>query len=346
MPNYINNIKANQVQGSIYSSKRDNLLIVKVKKKTYHTGLKDTPNNRKLAEQIKIKMFLELHGLSETAIKHENTIKDIFNQYIENHCINLDETTIRGYNLAFKRIIKTDCKIDKEIIENKVIEFIKTEKKLSPASINIYLRAFQIFLNYLKDKEYLPAMKIFKHYKINHSEKEIKIYSDDEINKLLEYFKMKDIEFMILLQLQLFTGMRIGECLKLERKNIKEDRIILENKTVKTAEFVIITPELRDLLLSLPNRKKLFRWSENSYSRLTRRFHDAFKELNINRDNRSFHELRKTYLRKLFDNETPVQVAQKLMRHKNITVTIQNYTKLTDAEMIKYASAVQKIDKK
>ena len=47
--------------------------------------------------------------------------------------------------------------------------------------------------------------------------------------------------------------------------------------------------------------------------------------LDINKNGRSFHEFRKTFLYRLFKAGTPLEIASKLMRHNTIQITMKYY---------------------
>ncbi|HRP02923.1 MAG TPA: tyrosine-type recombinase/integrase [Candidatus Kapabacteria bacterium] len=335
------NIDPATVPGSIFVDKRTNKLVVAYKNIRKYTGLIDNEKNRKIAEKIKLEIYLETLGLQEKKIiSSRRNIKETWQEFKKEHCINIELKTYENYELAFRRVVTKDQLLTDTNIERMVIDFIQSNRKLSNNTINIYLRAFQIFLNFCYDKKYIPHLQIYKKYKKKVTEKAIEIYSDDEINKLLDYFHSKDYEFKLLIILMLTTGMRIGECLRLKKENIKDNVLILGNKITKKQETVIISSELRSELLSIhKNSSDVFRWKYSSYSRLVRRLHAAFIEIGIE-TNKSFHEFRKTYLRNLYDEKTPVQVAQKLMRHSNIKVTIENYTKIYESELNEFQNKV------
>jgi len=338
----IKKLNLETIPGSIFVDKRTGKLIVVYKNKRIYTGLKDNEYNRKLAQKIKLNLYLEHQGLIEkNIIERRRSIEETFNEFINNHSKKIEKKTLQSYILSFKRIITIDKYLSEENIEKSIIEFLNNNTELSNTSINIYLRSFQVFLNYCNQNKYLSNVQIYKKYKRKSINKQIEVYNNNEIEILLDYFDKKDYEFKILIILMLSTGMRIGECLKLEKTQIKDNYIILGNKINKNQEVVYINNELKNELMKLNKDNKVFRWKYSSYSRLSRRLKEAFEKLGIN-NNKSFHEFRKTFLRKLYDENTPLQIAQKLMRHSNINVTIEHYSKIYENELKEYQEKVYK----
>ena len=73
------------------------------------------------------------------------------------------------------------------------------------------------------------------------------------------------------------------------------------------------------------NIDKVFRWSPTTYSRLSRRLKDAFVELGIDRNDRGFHTIRRTFATNLIENDVSIADVKDLMRHKDIKTTLQHY---------------------
>lgn len=331
------NIKLYDIPGSIFVENRSNTLVVQVKRKRKYTGLKDTPTNRKTAERIKEKLYLEVLGLSEKTVITRKTLKILFDEYISEREITKSPQTIRSDKLTFKNLISKNIVADPELIETEVKRYLKNSK-VEDISKNIYLRTFQTFLNWLHEKGSIPErLNLKKKYYIKIADKENEIFEQNEIDLLISHFNSKDKEFSILIKFLCVTGLRINEALNLTWQQLKKDRIILSNKINKSSEVLIISENIYNIVSELKeiNQIKVFRWKYSSYSRLNRRLSDAMKHLNIEKRNRSFHEFRKTFLFNLQKNSVPVEIAQKLMRHKNISVTIKNYQLIKEIEQRK-----------
>jgi integrase len=269
--------------------------------------------------------------------------------FVSEREINLAWRTVELDKLSYNSIVKRSIIASPEQIETEVKTFLSSSK-IQNASKNIYMRTFQTFLNWLHEHGHISdRLNLRKKYYFKIPDNENEIFYDDEIKLLFSHFNKTDREFSILIEFLLLTGFRIGEALSLQWSQIKKNKIILANKVNKTSEFVILSPELLALLEELKpvNKEKVFRWKDTSYSRLNRRLSQACEKLGIEKRERSFHEFRKTFLYKLQRADVPVEIAQKLMRHKNISVTIKNYQLIKDKQlenvMNDYSKSFQKI---
>jgi integrase len=138
-------------------------------------------------------------------------------------------------------------------------------------------------------------------------------------------------------ELMIYSGLRIGETLDLTWSQIdfnKKD-ILLKNKISKDDEIIPLSDRIIEILNNIPRKtEKVFRWSKNSKSSLNRKFDRCLKDLEIIKNNRSFHNFRKTFRMKLFNAKIPLENAKVLLRHKDIRTTIENYTEYARLELI------------
>lgn len=341
------NIKLHDIPGSVFVEKRSNTLVVQVKNKRKYTGLKDTETNRKYAERIKENMYLELIGLRATTVIQRKNLQQLFDLYISEREITKAPKTLRMDKIAYKNIFKKSIYSVPELIESEVKIFLK-KSVIADESKNIYMRTIQTFFNWLHENGHIPErINLKKKYFLKTVKIKNKIFTIDEINKLIQYFNKIDKEFSVLIQLLSLTGLRIGEALDLTYSQVFPNRIELHNKNDRTSEQLIITNVVYDLIQSIRQKgiDKVFRWKYSSCSRLNRRFNTALENIGIEKDGRSFHEIRKSFLFYLQKSGVQVELAQKLMRHKNIRVTIEFYQSIenTDLEnaMNKLATTMQ-----
>ena len=130
------------IPGSIYADYGK--LIIKVHGMKIHTGLSDNTDNRRHAEQLKKKLYLNLIGVDQdanakTKTKTKTTFNEAFEMFVSKHCSNKALKTIVNYTGAFTAIV-TNGKLPVTIenIENFACAFTK-RTDIKEVSINIYL---------------------------------------------------------------------------------------------------------------------------------------------------------------------------------------------------------------
>lgn len=322
------------IKGSIY--KQNNKLVVKIANKRYFTGLSDTPANIKIATEIKKKLYLKEMNLDEKK-PSKHFIIDLFDIYIDRRTLNREPKTIVMDKLAFKSIIKTNFEVSEDNIIKQVNTYLH-HQTISDTSINIYLRHFQIFVNWLFDNKYLPnRLYIYKMFRKKTTIKAVEIFTDEEIEKIIKYCQNNEY-FGILIQFLLKSGLRIGEALKLKWSDIQDNKIVLSNKINRTAEYLPLSNDLINLLDLIKkdyyfSETKVFKWQPTTQSRLNRTFATIIEQAGVERKGRNFHTLRKTFLYRLYRANVSVQNAYKLMRHNDIRVTINHYSKFDIANL-------------
>jgi len=308
------------IPGSIYVRKGQNTLLIKYKGKQYTTGLKDTKENRKVAEMKLRRLFLESQGLAEAQPK---TIRGALLFY-ERSLVRVNEHTKHYYLVGINRVL-TDkyVLLTTENIENQVIQFMNV--RISDVSKNTYLTAVQVFLNYCNRMGWMPQFNV-KKYAPRVKKQQAKSYTDDEIYSLLSV--LRGTELAKLIEFMVETGARMIDALTLEWHQVDfiNSKIIWVNKINKDSEPRPASPRAMEILNSQRQLNKCFSWSYNSTSRLSKRLHDAFLKARIEADGRSFQEFRVTFRMRMLAKGLPEVYTQWLLRHKTFQVTGDFYT--------------------
>jgi len=207
-----------------------------------------------------------------------------------------------SYDFSLKEMIIREGQ-EISIMEHCIRDAIVRNKK-SSATLAIYLRSCAVFANWLYDEGYIKypigikkLAKLIKSY----PKKPIRVYSDLEIQAITEYLQKTHYKLLSsAILLMVHTGMRIHEVLELRWSHIYKDTIRIESKDRKTTQIVTITEKVQTILAEIPKiEDKVFPWSAESDGRLRTALYAAMKELNIRRDRRSFHEMRKTFITRL-----------------------------------------------
>lgn len=329
------------IPGSIYSEKKSGKLIIKIrlpnhppekKVKPIFTGLDDTPANRRLAEDIKKNMYLTAVGLGQG---EENTsynirIKEAFDEFLKERKIHKQPGTVRNDDAAYKAIVAGNYFLNDTRREGKIEVFrVKDDcdaylakKDLSAATKDINLRAFKVFLKYCVEKRWIRENPLPQKYKVTVPEQEIKIFTPEEVAKIIAAYAAQphpsSRELGLLIRFLCHTGYRIHEALDfLKSKQLKKDHIRKMSKDGKREKKFPLTDELKKIFSELerlyPKRDKLFSWAMEDYSHLNRSLKNMLLKLDIEKDGRAFHEFRKTAISKLANAGVDILTAAELM---------------------------------
>lgn len=330
------------IPGSIYKPSNQNTLVLKFKGRKIHTGLKEGKVGRQLAEQLLMKMWREYIGLDEIQPKKKPTINEAFERFMAAK-MNLLDSTKKTYIIMFKAIFKRDYLIDEQRIEEDIQNYLKSTTNKS-VTINNYLERAETFIGYCSENEWIRKMNIFKRYKQRNTDAKIKMYTDEELQKIVDYFATSDIEMSLMIRFMIETGARIVDVLTLQSDQINENIITWQNKVSKRDEERPISDKALEILKLLPQKGKIFSWNHSEGSMLNNRLRKAFKDIGIERNERAFQEFRSTFRMKLVKRGIPEPYIQYLMRHKSISTTIKHYTSYEKKESLKYLNSEELSD--
>ena len=272
----------------------------------------------------------------------------------------------------YDRVKRTIKKLEESAVVNKNIDEIKPEEiqryvntlsEFSDSTIKKCFEQFNQSFKYAFDRGYIlrnPMAQVIRP-KSRKQTKLVRAMTLDEETKFVEYLQSQNIkdcpyrnEFLI----QLFMGLRIGECLALTTHDIDlmhrkiyvhqtlshdiDGTIILSNspKTQAGNRYLPIPDSLYPYIVEqmkycesqeLNEEKRLFKPPYNKLTNpenVNRALYKILNELGIN--HMSSHSLRHTYAtRSIEAGVTPV-VLQKLMGHTDVAITLNTYTSVFD----------------
>lgn len=275
--------------------------------------------------------------------------KDVADEWEKEHCRNLSYATAQRYSIYVKAI--------KSALENMRIKDVTSQK------LEMFLKRMTL-QNYssktIKDQTSIIKM-IFKYSMIKeYIDKDVSLYisspkgvkpvkrnalTESQIKKVEENI---DCTFGMLAYFLLYTGLRKGEALALQWKDID-----LENNIIHISKSVYYesnTPALKDTKTEAGNRdvilldclkKKLKKGAPNDYvfnkdgriidkSYYTRQWEKYQKESGLDI---TAHQLRHTFVTILYEAGIDEKLSQTILGHSDITTTRNIYTHIRERKM-------------
>ena len=299
--------------------------------------------------------------------KNGITLKDLMTTIVQNK---YDTNMIS--DSQYKRVQDTQKSIFKGELVNKYIDditpdeiqrFVNTFRNYSDSTLKKIIGQFRQACKYAFDRGYIlrnPMAQVIRPKSVK-EQKVVRAMTLDEENKFVNYLQTKSIdecpyknEYLI----QLFMGLRVGECLALDvhdidlmsRKiyihktltNSTGDTIKLSDspKTKAGNRYLPIPDSLYPYIIEQMrycesqennNEKLLFKPPQNQYTdsrNVNRALSKILDELEI--EHMGTHSLRHTYATRAIEAGVTPVVLQKLMGHTDVAITLNTYTSVFD----------------
>ena len=216
-------------------------------------------------------------------------------------------------------------------------------KKIEITTINNYIRNIKVFYNYLYKNRYITSNPVTRIKEIKCSRKVVGFIKNDEFNRLLRIFdlsKFHEYRDYIITQLIFDTGMRLGETLLIQEKDIDYiNRTILlpsENTKGKKDRYVFFSEEMLKQLRRWLKYKDRYRQSEYIFCT------NKGKSLNISNYENNFkkygnriglseihpHMLRNNFAKRFLMRGGDIYTLSKILGHSSVKVTEEAYLDL------------------
>lgn len=296
---------------------------------------KDYNEAQRLEAKLKADVFKAIELGEPTAFKNI-TISELIKLYQRQSELDkkksrsTDNSRFKVFNAFFKPLTQVKA-ITIDDIE-KFKEYLLEEKELSTVTINRYLELLSALFTYGVEHEYLKNNLCRKIKKYKHKNYKVRYLTDNEEKRLFKYLPE---HLSSIVQFALMTGLRKGNILNMQRKQIDfctNTISVLDNKG--NAYLVIpiadkYRAKLEELCRGIDEDDYLFKnpVTELPYSDIKKAFNSALQKANIK--NFRFHDLRHTFATRLVMANVPLVTVQTLMGHKNIQTTMR-YAHATD----------------
>ena len=255
------------------------------------------------------------------------------NEFLEIKKNSVSINTLTSYEFCLK-LLEDDLylhDITKLKYEKKLIEY---REMYSPGHVKLIKTIFNIFFKFIKTY-YVPTFNINLEYTLSKEDKfkekqKIKYIETNKIQEVLESITHPITKDFV--TVQLLTGLRVGELLAIEPKDVDiKNKTLSVNKTKHTSGIFtspktlssIRTIEIDDKTLEI-----LMRYINSSETV----FDTNISTLNYNLKNLrlSTHMFRHTHVALLVEAGVPIKVISERLGHSKIDTTLNIYTHVTE----------------
>ncbi|MBS1495124.1 MAG: site-specific integrase [Bacteroidetes bacterium] len=255
-----------------------------------------------------------------------------YQNHLSNSSIEHQNMFINAMN-KFSKVVEPERRIDK-IRSSDITSYLRLLKAtVSNATQRTNYTYIKMFFTYLFKEDILDKSPCRNVPGPREIEKEIIVFSDDLLLKILEETKHLDYKLYILFVFLSLTGMRVIDALNLTSDNfvMKESYIKLNVSKTKLFRTFPIYEELRIFieeemkpLLSLTKNQKLF----EGFTRgsIGQRFRRMKKRFDIpNNYTITLKTFRKTLATRMLNAGVRVEFVSKLLHHKKLATTMKYY---------------------
>lgn len=288
--------------------------------------LKDTRENRKIANEIKKKYEADLIPVYKLQNKKEYVPKftELYEKFLSER--NYKKSTLSIYGDAKK--VMLEAVGDKAITEyreedNIALREYYLEKKHAKNTQSIRTRAIMSFFNWCVKRKMISDNPIEL---IKDELKSVEIIPKTEFEELLAYAKSRNKEAYFFMKFLELTGFRKSSALELrwEQINFSEKIIVADNvKKDRMFEFPL-TMDLIKLLEEMKVKKdgKVFQYKADGL-----KFWYRYQRVLNFQKIYGLHQIRKTFVSRLVNENYSIYDVAVLADHRSIKTTLKHYTK-------------------
>ena len=274
------------------------------------------------------------------------TLKEILDRFMENKKAAVEKSSLKSYRVWYNYLRPLYSKRMKDIRTFELQNFINSLSHLSTGSLKL-VKSFirMLFKDAMEmdiiSKDYSEYIKLPKYKKVI----ERKVFTDGEIALLWDNVKVLDYADVILILI--YTGMRINELLKLEKKNVN-----LENNTITGGSktdagknrIIPIHPKILPLIVErmknkteylIANKKETNYYEYNNFRQ--NEFVKIMEQLGMEH---TIHDTRHTFATMISDVSDNENAITGIIGHTNINMT----KKYTHTNIEKMRKEMEKIN--
>ena len=292
-------------------------------------------------QMVKLNSILEeilMDNKLDSQLKSSEEILDAFiaSKRLEGR----SEKTLSLYRFTIEKMLekidKNICTVTTEDIRNYLAEY-REEHDVSKATIDGIRRNLSSLYHWLEEEDYIFISPLRKIHKIKITKKVKPAYSDEELEKLRDGCKY--LRDLAIVEFLFSTGMRIGELVKLNRKDVdfeeREVKVLGKGDKERITYFDAKTKlHLQEYLASRTDdnpalfvsiRKPATRITTGGMEIMMRRLGQR-----CNVDKCHPHRYRRSMATNALEKGMPIEQVQRVLGHSQISTTLL-YTVIKDS---------------
>lgn len=307
------------------------------KTKNRSTKLSDTPENRKIAAKLADDLQAGLDGKKKEFEKNNlvkgATIGRAYDHFKRMNSMK-DPKTIKDYDRFYNLFKQSFNENSPCTIINKLSaeDWIISIRKMDKAQNTIfgYFKQFRHFFNFLFEYNYTPMFKVNKDVVPRAEIKDVIVFSDDDLIKIFNGLKEKNLNFKALVNLAYYSGLRSSDLLTIsvEKTKLEEGYLNYYAKKIKKWRSVPFHKALSSILKQLVEKRKSgLLLDYGNVVNMNRAFNRYLIALGLDKKGYSMRTFRKTFITNASIN-MDLSTVSKLVGHQQINTTAKYYTKI------------------
>lgn len=204
---------------------------------------------------------------------------------------------------------------------------------VKPVTINHYIRDIRVFYYWMMEEEYIKPFKI---HTLKEQEPPLKLFTEEELNKLLvkptKYDNFPTWRTYTMICFVLATGCRANTVLNVRVEDIVDDTLVIREQKNKKTKVLPLSPTIKSLLTKYIYRYELVGWlfpniygEQLTYNGLRKAFSEYCHKRKVPHSN--FHGLRHSFSQQCVKNGMGAFELKEWLGHSSIEVT-QKYVHL------------------
>lgn len=264
--------------------------------------------------------WLKSNSMAENTIKAYEIHLRCFYSFLEKERINYLEVTIKDIR--------------------KYTRALQEKRKEKKSTVNARLAAVKTFYDFLIEENKIDYNPVTTRVYLNTQEPEPRPLTREEKQIVLSVAKEKNEQVYLAISLLFATGMRVGELVSLEKKDIyeKENKVMLRIRNAKGGKERMVP------IVSAKVAKHLLKFSQNKEGKI---FDITVRGLQYHAEKISqetgiyftLHVARHTFATELLERRVRIDIIQKILGHSRIQTTLY-YTKTKETDILSVAEEI------